>query len=101
MISLATVKRSIFGKKVEGLRQQGLIPAELYGRGKENIHLSVPRKEFQKVWKDAGENTVVALAVDGESAAHNVMIHDIDHDPLTQEVTHIDFYEVRMDEKIT
>ncbi len=100
MITLQAIQRDIFGKKVKKLRESELVPVELYGRGKENLHLAVPRKDFTKVFKEAGESTIVVLKTEGGSA-RNVLIHDTQEDPLTNEITHIDFYEVRMDEKLT
>ncbi|MEK7193754.1 MAG: 50S ribosomal protein L25 [Patescibacteria group bacterium] len=104
-MELIAQKREIFGKKVKSLRQQGLIPAELYGHGFENFHLTVPTKEFSKTFKEAGESTIIKLKVGGEESndkkEFNVLIHDTQRDALTDEITHIDFYQVRMDEKIT
>jgi len=80
------------------LRKDGLIPAELYGKGIENIHLAVEAKEFSKVFKEAGENTVINLEIDGSK--HPALIYDVDRHPLDGTVRHIDFYKVRMDEKI-
>lgn len=98
-MELTVQKREILGNKVEALRQQGLIPAELYGHGIENIHLSVPAKEFSKLFKKAGESTIINL--DLENKKLPVLIHDVSVDHLTDQIIHIDFYQVRMDEKIT
>lgn len=104
-MELIAQKREIFGKKVKALRKQGLISAELYGHGRENIHLSVPTKEFLKVFKEAGESTIIKLKVENEEEKveneFNVLIHDLQKNPLTDEISHIDFYQVRMGEKIT
>ena len=97
-MELSVEKREKFGRAVSALRAKGLIPAELYGRGKENLHLSVGRKEFMKVFREAGENSIVTVVVDEKK--HPVLIHDISRDPVTDVVTSIDFYEVRLDEKI-
>lgn len=91
-------KRESFGKKTDALRRAGFIPAELYGRGTENLHLSIPIKDFSRVFKEAGENTVVNVIVDGKK--HPTLIYDVQYDPVLGHVTHADFYEVRMDEKI-
>lgn len=98
-MELTVQKREILGNKVEALRQQGLIPAELYGHGIENIHLSVPAKEFSKLFKKVGESTIINL--DLENKKLPVLIHDVSVDHLTDQIIHIDFYQVRMDEKIT
>ncbi len=114
-----TVKtREITGKKVRALRREGLIPAELYGHGLKNAHLAVPVKDFTKIFKEAGENTVVTLLVaplarnandtnERANAANNtntekhpVLIYDVQKNYLTGDVDHVDFYEVKMDEKI-
>jgi len=80
------------------LRESGFIPAEFYARGVDNMHLSVPVKEFNKIFKEAGESTIVKLIVDGKKI--NVLIHDVQKNPLNDTISHIDFYGVRMDEKI-
>jgi len=98
-MDLNAEKREKFGRATKAVRKAGYIPAELYGRGLENIHLSIATKEFAKVLKEAGENTVVQLVVDGER--HPVMVHEVSRNYLTSEVDHIDLYQVRMDEMIT
>jgi large subunit ribosomal protein L25 len=98
-MDLSVQTREMEGKKVNAIRKDGLIPAELYGHGIENVHLVVPVKEFAKVFKEAGENTVVTLLNGKEKMP--VMIHGIQRDYLTGEVAAIDFYKVKMDEKIT
>ncbi len=97
-MDLAVTKREKFGKHTKALRKEGLIPAELYGHGVANLHLSVPVKEFAKVFKEAGESTVVTLLT--EAGKKPALIHEVVRDALTSEVAHVDFYEVRMDEKI-
>lgn len=87
------------------MRQQGMIPAELYGRGLKNLHLSVPTKDFLKVFKEAGTNTVVNLLLDKDLSAggqerHPALVYEVKKDYLTDEIMHVDFYQVRMDEKI-
>ncbi|OGM91878.1 hypothetical protein A2755_00745 [Candidatus Wolfebacteria bacterium RIFCSPHIGHO2_01_FULL_48_22] len=98
MLQLQTQKRDIFGKKTNMLRAQGLVPAEIYGHGKENLHVSVLAKDFDKVLKEAGESTIIEVVLDGEK--HPVLIYDIQRDPLKDTYTHVDFYAVRMDEKV-
>lgn len=110
-MELQVQKREIFGKKIKSLRQQGFIPAELYGHGFENLHLSVSAKEFARVFKEAGESAIIKLVLTeagglkvknkkGKEEEINVLVHDFQKNPLTDEISHIDFYRVRMDEKI-
>jgi signal transduction histidine kinase len=74
------------GKKVKALRSEGLVPAEIYGRGVKNVHVAVPAKEFNKAFKEAGETTVITLHVGKDK--HPVMVHDVVRDPLTHEIAH-------------
>jgi large subunit ribosomal protein L25 len=97
-MELSVQPREIVGKKVRTLRKEGLIPAEIYGHGVKNVHISVPAKEFGKVFKDAGETTVITLHVGKEK--HAAMIHEVLRDRILGTIVHVDFHEVRMDEKI-
>ncbi len=100
-MELIVQKRELLGKRIKSLLQQGLIPAELYGHGIENTHLSVSRKDFIRIFKEAGESTIIKLKVSTEEGSEfNVLVHDFQKNPLTDEINHIDFYSVKVDEKI-
>lgn len=98
-MDLSVKPREITGKKVRTLRRAGLVPAELYGHGIKNLHLSVAVKEINQVLKEAGTSTVVTLVLNTEK--RSALIHDVTRNYLTGEIDHIDFYQVRMDEEIT
>lgn len=108
-LDLKSEKREIFGKKIGALRKKGLIPAVVYGGKNTAIPLILELKDFKKVFKNAGETTLVRLFVDEEKFSakgrpadwKNVLIYDTSRDPVTDEFRHVDFYEVKMDEKIT
>ena len=109
-LELKSKKREIIGKKVKTLRNQGLVPAVVYGGSEGSTPLVLELKEFKRIFKHAGETTLVKLFVDdpafakasaGRDNFKNVLIHDSSRDPITGEIKHIDFYEVKMDEKIT
>ncbi|MBU2564456.1 50S ribosomal protein L25 [Patescibacteria group bacterium] len=86
-------------ENVKTLREKGLIPAVVYGRGQKNISLSLDYQEFKKALETAGESTIIKLKVNNE--IKNVLIYDVAKDPITDKFIHIDFYQVRMDEIIT
>lgn len=97
-MELLAETRTKLGKSVKALRNQGIVPAVLYGHGVDNMNLSLNGKAFHKVFKDAGENKVITLVVDGKKMP--VLVHDLNRNYLTDEISHVDFYLVRMDEKI-
>ncbi len=97
-MELAVQFRNKIGKAVKALRKEGLVPAELYGRGVENQHISVPVKDLKKAIKIAGTNTIVTVVLDSQK--YPTLLNDIQYDPLTDEILNADFYQVRLDEKI-
>jgi large subunit ribosomal protein L25 len=98
MIELKAEARKVIGKKVKQLRKTGFIPAVLYGHKIKSLVLSVPEKEFSKIFQAVGETSIINLVLDEKK--HNVLIHEIERHPLNNGILHVDFYEVRMDEKL-
>lgn len=97
-MELAVQKREKFGKAVNALRKQGLVPAELYGKGVENLHLVVPAKELAKLLKQSGESSMISVVIDGQKKP--VMIQEVVHNAVSDELMSVDFYQVKLDEKI-
>ncbi len=98
MPELIVQVREILGKKVKSLRAQGLVPAVLYGHSVKGLPLTIQSRDFEKIWPEAGESTIIDLKIHGQTK--KVLIHDLARDHLTDKIIHIDFYEVKMDEKI-
>ncbi len=98
MFLLNAEKRNTLGKKLKSSRLQGLLPAVYYGRKSENQAIFVSQKEFQKLFKEAGETSIIELMIDG--AKKNVLIHNVDFDPLSGSVRHADFLVVEMNKPI-
>lgn len=97
--NLQAKTRTRMGRKTYHLRNEGIIPAVVYGMGMEPLNIEVSHKEFAKVLKSAGESTIVELSVDGAKSLH-VLIQDTQTDPLREEFTHADFRMVDMTKKI-
>lgn len=86
-------------KSPNALRQEALIPAVLYGNGVPTSSIAVDRGAFLRVWKTAGESSLIDLGLD-DRVPVKVIIHDLQFDPRTNGVTHIDFHQVKMTEKV-
>ncbi len=99
-IELVASKRTARGKQNKELRNEGKVPAVVYGRGVKSEPLELDSKLIERVWHLAGGNKIVSLKV-GDSKAVNVLIHDVQHNTTRGELTHVDFYAVRMDEVLT
>ncbi|OIP80001.1 MAG: 50S ribosomal protein L25 [Parcubacteria group bacterium CG_4_8_14_3_um_filter_48_16] len=81
------------------IRSKNLIPGVLYGRGAESIMVAISATEFEKVYAQAGGNSLVELTSDGGEPV-TALIYDVQRHPVTETVLHVDLYRVRMDEKI-
>jgi len=96
--------RKTLGKKVKILREKGILPACLYGYKLEPLSLEIDKKDFEKVYKQAGQSTMIELNIDplpAKTKAKMVLIHDLARDPVTDEFIHVDFYQVKLDKSIT
>lgn len=82
-------------------RKDGFVPGVLYGSGVDNVTLSVNLKEFNSVYEEAGETTLVSLMPEKESGnKYLVLINEIQRNPLTDEIIHIDFYQPNLTENV-
>ena len=88
--------RREIGKKAKLLRNKGYVPAVLYGYGIKSAPVAVETIPFEKVWKEAGETSLVSLQLE-DGSRRTVLIHDVSRDILRGNPLHADFYAVRMD----
>lgn len=90
---MLTLKAEIRDTKTKpaNIRSAGQIPAVFYGRKVASTPISIPKTDFLKVWKEAGESSVITLDMsDGNNKES--LIHDVDLDPVTGAPRHADFY---------
>lgn len=98
MLTLKAQKRDI-KIKPKALRKQGKMPAVFYGRKEESTSIEVSYADFFKLWKVAGESSVIELTNLGKEL--NVLIYDVQFDPVRGEPIHADFYVVETDREVT
>jgi large subunit ribosomal protein L25 len=94
---LAKIRQSL-GKKTNDLREQGLLPAVLYGHNKKTQSVEIDYKEFERLYKQAGESSLVSIEIEGKKIP--VMIYEVQKDPISGKFLHADFYQVNLAEKI-
>ena len=97
-ITLKAKIREITGKKVDQLRKEDIIPAVMYGTKIASQNLLVNYLDFKRVYDKAGESALIELETDGKKI--NVLVHDIQLDPMSGKFTHIDFFQVNMKEEV-
>ncbi|OGZ64754.1 MAG: hypothetical protein A3A98_02065 [Candidatus Staskawiczbacteria bacterium RIFCSPLOWO2_01_FULL_40_39] len=98
MISLQAVIRKDFGKKIKSMKNQGKIPAVVYGPGVKNASVEIDEKEFIKIFRQAGESSLIELKV--EKDKRPVLVHEIQKDPVSDKIIHIDFYQADLKEEV-
>lgn len=100
MISLEAKIRKDFGKKTKFIKSAEKIPAVVYGPGVKNASIEVDYKDFQKIFKQAGESSLIELNVKGEKEKRPVLIHEVQKDPVTDKFIHIDFFQASLKEEV-
>lgn len=89
---MLTLKAEIRNKsdKLDKIRKEGRIPAVFYGKKEASTSISIHKIDFLKVWKEAGESSVINLET--SEGSKESLIQAIDLDPITNIPRHADFY---------
>lgn len=98
-LALHAEEREILGKKVKRLRKDGKLPAHVFGKGVEGEIVSVEAKEFLKTFHLAGETGLIDLKI-GTEKVRPVLIREVQYDPISGDLIHVDFYQVNLSEKV-
>jgi large subunit ribosomal protein L25 len=99
-MDLTANTREIRGKKVKTLRRDGITPVHVFGHGIEPEALQCDTIELQKVLAQAGTTGIVGLKVDKSRKKRNVMVREVQKEPRSGKLLHVDLYQIRMEEKL-
>ena len=92
--TLQVARRTVLGKAVKRLRSEGIVPANVYGRGAESISIQAPLTEFRRVYRSVDRNAVVQMQIDADAGTIPVVLREVQRTPVGSEVVHLDFYQV-------
>jgi large subunit ribosomal protein L25 len=98
---LKAEKRKVVGRKVRKLRQEELLPANIYGKKVKSCAVQLDLKTFLPVYQAVGETGIINLSLKGETKVRPVLIHNVQLDPVTDQPLHADFYQVDLKQKVT
>jgi len=99
MEEILAQKREFVGKKLKSLRKKGFVPAILYGPEiSPSIPLQVKKEELEEIVKKIGSSSMINLNFEGKK--YSVLIHEIQRDPITEEIVHVDFFQPSLKEEI-
>ncbi|EKE14204.1 MAG: hypothetical protein ACD_12C00633G0005 [uncultured bacterium] len=97
-VSLKAELRIVFGKKLNKVRKQGLIPGNIFGPDFKSKSISVVYKDLVKIYKKVGETGIIYMSLDKENIP--VLIKTIQKHPLSSSLLHIDFRKIDLSKKI-
>jgi len=95
---LVAQQRTILGKKVKNIRAEGFVPAHVFGHKVKTTHVQVKATDFHKVFEKVGETGIIALSIGDQKKP--VLVKDTQVHPATDDLLHIDFYQVNLSEKV-
>ncbi len=100
-IALKATARDIVGKKTRFLRREGITPTHLFGHNNlKSLALQCNTDELKRVIAQVGTTALFNLGIDGEKHPRKVLIREIQNDPLGRQILHVDFYQIKMTEKL-
>ncbi len=95
--ALAAEKREISKHSARNTRREYKIPGVVYGHGLDPVPVSVDYSEFLRLFRKAGQSSVIDLTIDGK--ATKVLVQKYDLDPVKDTFVHVDFFAVNLKEK--
>ena len=96
---MAVEQRLVSGKQVKQLRRKGIVPANMFGHGQSSVALQVDRLVLQRVLTHGGNDVILLLKV-GDRPGVPVLIKKVQHDVVSGDIEHVDFYMVNATEKL-
>ena len=99
-LKLEAKTRTLGRQSLKKLRAAGFVPAVVYGPQTDNLPLQIKKSEALKIYEQGGESSLITLDIDGQDE-RQVIIKDISQSSVTNQLLHIDFFQVNMAEKLT
>jgi len=82
------------------MRREGILPANVFGRGLESAPIQMATRDARELLKAHGLNTLVNLQVEGESSPRSVIVRHVQREPVSHELQHVDFFQVDLRREI-
>lgn len=97
---LKAAPRTVLGKKVAQLRRSGVTPANIFGHKIESKSIQADTVELVHLLRQSSRNAIINMKVDGESAPRTVVVRDLKRNAVTDQLLHVDFYQISMTQKM-
>jgi len=99
-LSITVDKREVLGKKVRFLRREGVTPVHVFGHGVESLALQCDTGTLKQIIDRAGTTRLVNLKISGDKSLRSVFIREIQRNEMNGNLLHVDFYQIKKEEKI-
>jgi large subunit ribosomal protein L25 len=99
-LNIKASARDVLGKKTRFMRREGTTPTHLFGHGIDSLPLQCDTAKLQRIIARAGMTRLIALEVEGDKEPRSVFIREIQREPCSGGLLHVDFYQVKSTEKI-
>ena len=103
-LNLNVTNRTITGKKVKTLRNQGVIPMNMFGYGITSQALQCELSQLNKILPVAGTNIPITITIDGDSSGNSeniCFVRNLQWDPISDKLLHVDLYQIDTSRTVT
>lgn len=97
-IVLSATRRDVIGKKVKVLRNEGKLPAVIYGKNVDSLPILLDLRETTKLLRGASRSSVLTIDVEGEE--FNALVRERQREVLSGQYLHIDFLAISLTETV-
>mgnify|MGYP006283758663 CR=1 FL=1 len=97
---LKAEKRDLKGRKVNKLRKEDILPANIYGKGIDSQAVKLSQIDFEQTYDKIGETSVLSLDIKGEDKERPVLISQVQFHPVSGNPIHVDFRQIDLKEKV-
>lgn len=87
---------------IHNIRNEGMIPAVVYGKNVGSIAIEVDARKLQKILVEAGSNALINMRIteNGKAKKHKVLVKAVQRDPLRRNLVHADFHQISLKDSI-
>ena len=100
-VELTAEKRTVLGKQVKQLRRQGWVPGVMYGHSFDPVSVQFEQSSLRRVLSQVGGSQLVRIKVKGRKQPEMALVRDVQRDSIRGTLLHVDFYRVKMTERLT
>jgi large subunit ribosomal protein L25 len=100
-VELTAHKRTVQGKQVKQLRREGWIPGVMYGHDFDSVPLQFEARGLQHLLARVGGSQLINIKIEGQKKPEAALVREVQRDPIRHNLLHVDFYHVKMTERLT